>query len=357
MTTQDNSMPMAADLYGELMLAAPTRRVRVRDYLPGLAVAGATALAAAWLSDHYGPPLVLMGLLLGLALSFVSHDARTHAGLDALSQTGLRLGIVLLGMKVTLSQLAALGLWPFALLIGIMAAVIGAAVWTAPWFRQSRDVGWLAGGATAICGASAALAIYGLLGKDRVDQTRFTAILVGITMASAAAMALYPLLAVQLQLTDVQAGFLTGAAIHDVAQALGGGYTVSPEAGGVATVVKLARVALLAPLMLLLALWLARANGGGGGGGGGAARLPLGLPWFIIAFAGVMTANSLLPVPPVVRDTAATGAQILLTLAIVSTAMKARLQLLVGQGWRSIAPIVVASATSFCLALAAAMTL
>lgn len=347
---------MAADLYGEMQLEAhPPARRRWRDYLPGVLVTGIAALAAAWLADHYAAPLVLMGLLIGLAMSFLSQDRRTHAGLDLMSQTALRIGIVLVGARITAAQLAELGPLPFALLVLIMLAVIVVTVATARLFAQDRQAALLAGGATAICGASAALALYSLIGDKRVDQARFTLTLVGITVASALAMTLYPVLAAELQLTDAQAGFLIGASIHDVAQAIGGGFSFSPQAGEVATIVKLTRVALLAPMLMLVALWLGRS--GGGDQGGAKTRIPLRLPWFIVGFLGVAALNSLVAIPPVAQDIAATGAQALLLLAIVATAMKARLHLLLDQGWRSFAPIIVATLTSFLLSLAAALSL
>ena len=86
---------MAADLYGEMQLEAhPPAKRRWRDYLPGVLVSAIAALAAAWLADHYAAPLVLMGLLIGLAMSFLSQDRRTHAGLDLMSQTALRIGSI-----------------------------------------------------------------------------------------------------------------------------------------------------------------------------------------------------------------------------------------------------------------------
>ena len=348
------AIPPVADLYGELLLAetGPQPR-RIADYWPGVAVVGAAALAAGWLADHYAVPLVLMGLLIGLALSFISQDKRTHAGLDLMSQTALRWGIVLLGARITLDQFAALGLAPFAALAGIMMLVIIVTIASARLFGQSQPAALLAGGATAICGASAALALYSLIGKQAVDQSRFTLTLVGITVASALAMSLYPVLAVQMGLTDAQAGFLIGASIHDVAQAIGGGFSVSPQAGETATIVKLTRVALLAPMLMLAALWLARQGEGVGTGG----RVSFKLPWFITAFLAVVVAGSFLTLPQPLRDGAATGAQALLLLAIVATSMKAQLQLLLGQGWRPFAPVVVATLTSFAASLAAALAL
>ena len=336
---------MAADLYGEMQLEAhPPARRRWRDYLPGVLVTAIAALAAAWLADHYAAPLVLMGLLIGLAMSFLSQDRRTHAGLDLMSQTALRIGIVLVGARITADQLAELGPLPFALLVLIMLAVIVVTVATARLFAQDRHAALLAGGATAICGASAALALWSLIGDKRVDQARFTLTLVGITVASAFAMTLYPVLAAELHLSD--------ASIHDVAQAIGGGFSFSAPAGEVATIVKLTRVALLAPMLMLVALWLGRR-----GEGDSARKIPLRLPWFIVGFLAIAALNSLVEIPSSVQDGAATSAQALLLLAIVATAMKARLHLLLDQGWRSFAPIIVATVTSFLLSLGAALNL
>ncbi|MFN4356978.1 YeiH family protein [Sphingopyxis alaskensis] len=351
MKTSGQHWPMAADLYGEMQLEAnPPARRRWHDYLPGILVTAIAALAAAWLADHYAAPIVLMGLLIGLALSFLSQDVRTHAGLDLMSQTALRIGIVLVGARITAVQLAEMGPLPFLLLVAIMLAVILVTVASAHLFAQDRHAALLAGGATAICGASAALALWSLIGDRRIDQARFTLTLVGITVASALAMTLYPVLAAELGLTDAQAGFLIGASIHDVAQAIGGGFSFSPQAGEVATIVKLTRVALLAPMLMLVALWLGRRGEAG-------ARIPLRLPWFILGFLAVVAINSLVAIPRPVQAGAATGAQALLLLAIVATAMKARLHLLLDQGWQSFAPIIVATLASFLLSLGAALLL
>ena len=105
----------AADLYGDLE-AAPVKSWT--DPLPGLAVALAATLAAGYLSDHYGAPLTLMALLIGLALNFLSADKRLAPGLALASRTLLRFGIVLVGLRVTLGQI--IGLGPLALLAVIV---------------------------------------------------------------------------------------------------------------------------------------------------------------------------------------------------------------------------------------------
>jgi len=168
-------------------------------------------------------------------------------------------------------------------------------------------------------------------------------------------MTLYPVLATELAINDTEAGFLIGASIHDVAQAIGGGFSFSPQAGEVATIVKLTRVAFLAPMLMLVGLWLARADHDSDDGGNGAKRrIPLRLPWFILGFLALAALNSLVAIPKPAVHAANAAAQALLLLAIVATAMKARLRLLLDQGWRSFAPISVATTTSFLLALATA---
>ena len=216
---------------------------------------------------------------------------------------------------------------------------------------QSGHAGLLAGGATAICGASAALALYGVIGKERLSQAQFALTLVVVSLASAFAMSVYPVLAAEFGLSDRAAGFLIGASIHDVAQAIGGGYAFSNEAGTYATIVKLARVAMLAPLVALAGWWLNAREGKGGGLG----RITL--PWFIIAFLGVLAVNSLVSIPPHLREWALLASKAMLLLAVTATAMRSRMDLLLELGWRASVPVIAASGASFATALALAALL
>jgi len=342
----------AGDLYGELLLIEDeterAQSARKTSLLPGLFICTIASAAAAWLSDNYGVPIILMGLLIGLALNFVTADERTHSGLDFASRIFLQIGIVVLGMQVTFTQIGALGLTPFAALLIVMATALGCGILAGRMARQPMSVGLLAGGATAICGASAALALYAVLGRDRLSQAQFTLTLVGITFASAIAMSFYPIIAQQIGLDDRQAGFLIGASIHDVAQAIGGGYAYSDEAGSYATIVKLARVALLAPFVALVSIILAQS-------GAQAKRMPIwrkiALPWFIAAFLVVVAVNSVMEVPAEVTNTSLTASKALLLLAVTATAMRSRLDLLMQMGWRALMPVLGATFASFAAAL------
>ena len=340
-------VPLAADLYGDLLEGAPSARRGWRDYVPGLLVTGVAALAAAYLSEHYGAPLMLMGLLIGLSFNFANADPKLHPGLGLASKSLLRWGIVLVGTQITLWQIVALGWEPFVAIAGMIVLVTLTGVGVARVFRLGSGLGILAGGAVAICGASAALALSALLGEKRASQAQLTLVLVAVSAASAFAMSTYPVLAELLHLTDRQAGFLIGASIHDVAQALGAGYSFSQEAGQTAAIVKLTRVTLLAPTLAVISLLLPK--------DGSSARERIGLPWFVVGFLGLALFNSFVPIPAEVARWTKISASALLLLAVVATGIHSPMNLLLQQGWRSSMPVVAATIVSFLLGLGVAI--
>ena len=335
-------LPMAADLYGDI---EPTPPATWRDLLPGIVVAGIGTCAAGFLSVHYGVPLTLMALLIGLALNFLSADPRLTPGLAFASRELLRWGIVLVGVRVTVGQIWSLG--PVALLavMAIVALTMGSGVLVARRLGFGSAFGVLAGGAVAICGASAAMALATLLGERRISQAQLTLVLVTISAMSAAAMVLYPLLAHALHFTDLQAGFLLGAAIHDVAQSLGAGYSFSPQAGDIAAIVKLTRVALLAPVLALVALKLPRDGGTGKGPG---------VPWFVLGFFVLAGINSTGVVPAIVAKLMETAAAWLLAAAVTATAVRSPLAQLLSAGARPAVVVGAATLTALALSLAVA---
>ena len=346
-------LPMAADLYGDLygdIEASP--KSDWRGYFPGLAIVAMGTLAAGFLSDHYGVPLTLMALLIGLALNFLSADVRLTPGLAFASRSLLRWGIVLVGVRITAMQIVQLG--PVALLcvLGIVAATMGAGVLAARRLGQDTAFGVLAGGAVAICGASAAMALATTLGEKRTNQAHLTLVLVGISAMSASAMMLYPLVAHAFHMSDLKAGFLLGAAIHDVAQALGAGYSYSDGAGGIAAIVKLTRVALLAPVLAVVAMGLKRF----GGGTDGAATGP-GVPWFVVGFFVLAGVNSFGVIPAIVATGAEKMAAAMLAAAVTATAIRSPLSQLLEAGPKPLLIILAATLVAFGLALAAALFL
>ncbi|HEX8446070.1 MAG TPA: putative sulfate exporter family transporter [Sphingomonas sp.] len=336
-------LPAAADMFNDLEPDAP---IGWRDSVPGVLVAIAATMAAGYMSDHYGAPLTLMALLIGLALNFLGADARLAPGLGFTSRTLLRWGIVLVGARITFGQMVDLGPVAFASVVMILGVTLIAGVVAARMLGFGAAFGTLAGGAVAICGASAAMALATTLGERRVNQAQLALVLVGISAMSSLAMFLYPLLAHQFGFRDAQAGFLLGASIHDVAQALGAGYSFSAPAGEVATIVKLTRVALLAPVMAAVSAFFP-ADGTRKG------RVPA-LPWFVIGFFVLAGVNSTGFIPAIVSHGAQTLATALLACAVTATGMRAPMSALLGSGPRPLLVIMIATVAALLLSLAAA---
>jgi uncharacterized integral membrane protein (TIGR00698 family) len=264
-------------------------REKFSSILPGFAISVTIGLAASFLSEHYGAPAMLFALLLGMALSFLYDDSKCGPGIDFSAATVLRIGVALLGFRIVLADILAIGWHPVLLMAVAIVSTILFGVLVARLIGLPHRFGGLTGGAVAICGASAAMAISAVLpdGKDKDQNTVFT--IVGVTALSTLAMITYPIIAALLNLSDSEAGIFIGGTIHDVAQVVGAGYSISPEAGDLATLTKLIRVALLMPVVLAFALVLRRA-------GRVSARTPV-LPGFLVAFVVIVFANSFLPLP------------------------------------------------------------
>ncbi len=303
---------------------------KVRTLWPGVLVSLTVAAAAGFLSEHYGAPLMLFSLLLGMALSFLGEEGVCRPGIEFAARSILRVGVALLGVRITFVQVSALGWEPVFLVIGsvVLTIVVSMAVARAMGFNVL--FGLLSGGATAICGASAALALSAALpahpGKERA--TLFTVI--GVSTLSTLAMIVYPLLVQALGLNDIQAGVFLGGTIHDVAQVVGAGYSLSQSTGDSATVVKLMRVAMLLPVILAASMITRRQAAGQT-----TKRPPL-LPWFAVAFVLLVLIGSLGWIPASVQ---AAGNQVslwCLATAMVAIGMKTQLRALAEVGLRPV---------------------
>lgn len=311
-----------------------TMRQRWQVLFPGLSVTVLIALASAFLSEHYGAPAMLLAILIGLALHFLAEDPKTAAGLDFASRTVLRLGIALLGLRVSVAMFAELGAAVIALIVGAVLLTILFGIFASRLSSQGTAFGVLTGGAVAICGASAALAIAATLGsrsKEADQQMVFTVI--GVTMLSTLAMIFYPIVASMAGLDDHQTGIFLGATIHDVAQVAGAGFSVSVPAGETAVFVKLIRVTMLAPVVLVVALAFRSSFSGD------TKRPPL-LPGFVVAFLLLAGLNSVITIPTLIADGAGTLSRWALLVAIAAVGVKTSLPEVFNIGGRAIGLLV-----------------
>lgn len=310
-------------MYDSLLARLPEGPLRRRlaafgPVWPGFLASATVAMAATFLSDHYAAPVMLFALLLGIAFNFLSKDGACQAGIDFTSKAVLRFGVGLLGARITIEEATKLG--PVALAVaavGVPATIVfGVAAARLLGFR--RDFGLLTGGAVGICGASAALALASVLPKreDGITERDVIFTVIGVTALSTIAMVLYPILTHALGLSELDAGVFLGATIHDVAQVVGAGYSISGEAGDAATLTKLLRVAMLVPVVLVVTVLIARGPSSG--------PRPS-FPFFLIAFVALVALNSLGLIPAILSDALSHISRWALVAAIAALGMKTAL--------------------------------
>ncbi len=205
-----------------------------QSYFSGVLASLIIAIAATFLSEHYGGPVMLFALLLGMAFYFLSQEGRCVAGIEFASKRILRVAVGLLGAQITIAEIMKLGTAPVIMVVGAVVSTILFGALAARVMGLSRPFGILTAGAVAICGASAALAISSVLpkGENHERDTVFTVI--GVTALSTIAMIVYPVIIAFFHLDHAAVGVFLGGTIHDVAQVVGAGFSVSEETGNVA---------------------------------------------------------------------------------------------------------------------------
>ena len=331
---------------GALSETAPSAQ---RNALPALGVACLIALAsiagAAALPGRPSP--LVVALLVGLVVANVLPRVAdlSDEGAAGIAAWLLRIGIVLLGARGSVDLVASVGptgLIVVALTMTSIAAVVGA---VAVAGRIPPSLALLIGVGTAICGNTAVAAIAPLIGARRSE----IAFAIGtITVFGTLALLVYPIVGRGLGLSDVAFGLWAGAGIHDTAQVVATGFAYSPAAGEVATVVKLARNALLLPILVVLPIVWRGAAGG---------RLDRRVLWLLAAYLGLVVVNSLGFIPPALGAQIATASTIVLAVGLAAVGLSVRLSEVRGIGRGAAITGFVASLVGGAVALAAAMTL
>jgi len=152
--------------FASISVVASRWRGEFTEGWPGVLMSVVIAVAATFIADHRGGPTLLYALLLGMALNSVATEGRAKPGVDIAARRILRVGVALLGARITFEQIGGLGWFNGGLMIAGVVLTIAFGVGAAKALGLSRRLGVLTGGATAICGASAAIAIATILPRD-----------------------------------------------------------------------------------------------------------------------------------------------------------------------------------------------
>ena len=294
-------------------VSSPPRRAigdltaQIGQAAPGLLLSAALAYVAVSLEPWttratlslFGRPVTItapvLGLLIGMALHPLAARPLFAPGATFAVKRVLRWAIALFGLKIAAVDILGLGVGTVLMIVVSMSLTLVSGVLLSRLFGRGDLYGALAGGATAVCGASAALATASVLPeyKGREADTAFVAITVNLL--ATAAMVAYPAICAALGLDDRTTGIFLGASIHDVAQVVGAGYAVSDTAGNTATIVKLFRVFMLLPVVTIVGWWFV-----GQGGDSHKAKVPV--PVFALMFLVFVALNSLGVMPAPIKS-------------------------------------------------------
>ncbi len=334
-------------MFDSASMIAETRRLA-----PGLALACVIAivsvLAEPFATDTFGflfgfpvtVPAIVLALVIGMAFHVTDPQSPVQPGLTFAVKKLLRVAISLLGLRIALSDIVALGLSTALLIVISMAATIVVGVVLARMVGRDDGFGALAGAATAVCGASAALATATVLPQDRSRDADVAFTVVAVNALSTVAMLAYPPLCLWLGYDGRETAILLGGTIHDVAQVVGAGYSVSTDVGNGSVIVKLFRVFLLLPVVLSVGWYFTRR-----GQSHGSANVPF--PMFAVVFLGFVLLNSTGLVPPMVKSVLGEVSRWGLLLAIAALGLGTSIGAVLRIGWQSI--IVVCGTTLFLL--------
>ena len=277
-------------------------------------------------------------------------DGVLSSGLRFAARTLMRVGIVLLGLKLSLIDIGRLGLPAILVIVGIVLVTFSGTYWMGRLFRLPSTQALLVATGFSICGASAIGAMGSVTRSSHEEQATPVAL---VTLCGTLAIGVLPLLKVPLGLTDLQFGHWVGASVHDVGQVVATAQTAGSAALAIAVVVKLTRVLMLAPMVAGAGLVLRRRDRLGGFSVDASAPRPPIVPLFVAGFLAAVLLRSFLPLPPGVLGGADVAQTVLLAAALFGLGTAVRFGTLVRTGGRALAVGLLSWALIAALALAA----
>ena len=270
---------------------------------------------------------MILSILIGILFhNLVGTPRRAKAGVTFTMRRILRAAIVLLGLQLTLAQVAAVGALGIAVIAVTLVSTFVFTKWAGQILGVDRGLAELIGAGTSVCGASAVIACNTVTRAHDEDVAYAVAC---VTVFGSVAMFLYPMLAAPLALDAGHYGLWAGASIHEIAQVVAAGYQQGQQAGEAATVAKLSRVLMLAPLVLSLAA-IVRVRGDMAG-----AKVPM--PWFVLGFVAMMLVAGFLPPPPALKSVIVTTTTFMLSMALAAMGLETDLRKLRAKGLRPLA--------------------
>jgi uncharacterized integral membrane protein (TIGR00698 family) len=313
-------------------LARPAPALRAASTItattPGLVLVGFVTVTAFGLRLMPGAAIfspMILAILAGILFhNIVGTPHSAKAGVTFAMRRLLRLAIILLGLQLTAAQIAAVGYSGIVVIVLTLAATFLFTTWFGRVLGVEHNLAQLIAAGTSICGASAVIATNTVTNARDEDVAYAVAC---VTLFGSVAMFAYPLLPALLHLDARAYGLWSGASIHEIAQVVAAAFQAGKEAGEFGTIAKLTRVAMLAPVVMLLAV-LAR------GAGHHARKTGAPIPWFVLGFVAMVALNSVITIPAEVKGALVTATTFLLSMALAAMGLDTDIGKLRARGLR-----------------------
>jgi uncharacterized integral membrane protein (TIGR00698 family) len=305
-------------------------RATLGSAAPGLALvallSGVAYASTLVLPDVFGA--VTTGLFLGIIVANVRPQPRVEPGARAAKAWFLPLGILLLGARLSLSDILSTGLGAIVVLVVDIVLVLVATMAIGRLLGLPQKLSALIGVGTSICGNTAIAATAPVI---RAPERDVSFAIATITLFGTAAVIVYPLIGHALGMSDVLFGHWVGAAVNDTSQVTATGFGYSVEAGEIATIVKLTRNTLMVPVIFTVGLWFAAREGDAGGSDdrrGWLASARKAVPPFLLGFLALALVNSAGFVPETLATALTRVSQVLIVMALVGVGLTTRISAL-----------------------------
>lgn len=259
---------------------------------------------------------IILGLFIGLiAGNFFSFGQEYKQSFSYIGSKALELAIVFLAFSINYNSLKATGPKALIFVALVVLGVILTSKLLGKLFRCRSSIAWQIGFGTAICGSSAIAAIAPSVSEDKDDTAVAMAV---VNLLGTLGMIVLPVLLMQLPLDSNIQSLIIGGGLHSVGNVAGAAYSMETTVGEMALTIKLARVALLSPALILFNLVMNRNKAMHW-------SKMIQLPWYLIAFIAITLFITFIPVPQVVQPAISTTGKFLLTLAMVAIGLNLRL--------------------------------
>ncbi len=302
--------------------------MQIKDHLKGIILSTVLASLALFLSSIFKSinPM-LFGLLIGIILgNFVKIPNEYNTGIQYTSGKMLEMSLLFLAIGINFTHINKIGASSFIFLsLAVLMILVISLVFTKKFNHGNYD-GYLVGFGSAICGSSAIAAVAPTIKAEKSDVAISLAV---VNLLGTVGMIVLPEILHYLNVSELRSGFILGGGLHSVANVSGAGFAMGEETARYAITIKLARVALLSPALILYSYFIKKDSVKNW-------KEHFKLPWYVWSFIIISTFASFVAIDPNIIKQSENIGKIILTIAMVAIGLKISIKTLFNTGKKSI---------------------